>query len=274
MIEKTDENSLGVVSNCWKFQLDAGEPLRDLVGRAVAEGFQFIELRQGCLGECEDTETRLPRVDVLASLAQQLPEITFDLAVELPIFSRSIDPASGNVRIMLEAAHALADDRRPAHLRIVDLVSKRVPAARSEELQPRPEFTFEDVSASLLNLQKELPSGVLSVEHSFQPWSGFRRLFEDTRLGGDSEDATFTSPKLCYDPCNFWLSGDGDFLKEITDALATDWLSMVHLKQRVGGSISTRAKYAGPFLFETAPSANMWECLADSRQCLAELIGQ
>jgi sugar phosphate isomerase/epimerase len=280
------ENGLGLVSNCWKIQLGAGVSLCSLVGRAIEEGFRFVELRQGCLGECEDSETRLPDADSLKELAQNFPEVTFDLAVELPYFFEPTEDASPAVSTMLAGARALALNDRPAHLRIVDLVSKSVPNERSASDERTSEFSLEDVVESLRNLSSELPAGIVSVEHSYQPWTGFRKLFEVTRSLNNLPDA---SPQLCYDPCNLWLTGDGENANEITESLPVDWLSMVHLKQRVAGSISARlepgdvdwaqqmaslrfAGYAGPYLFETAPSKDVWQCLTDSRQYLADIV--
>jgi sugar phosphate isomerase/epimerase len=282
------ENHLGLVSNCWKMQLDVGESLSSLIARAVDVGFRFVELRQGCLGECENPETRLPHVDELVSLASKFHEVTFDLAVELPVFSSPVTVASSDVRTMLDAAHALSDASRPAHLRIVDLVSKQVPRSRVDDAQHESGFFLEDAITSLQELQNELAAGVVSVEHSYQPWSGFRRLFEATRSTSGDANSSGPMPRLCYDPCNLWISGDGESANEITETLPVEWLSMVHLKQRCGGAVSTRfepgevdwsrqlaalnrAGYAGPFLFETAPTEDVWQCLADSRRYLAEV---
>ena len=290
MNEERLGNRLGLVSNCWKFQLDAGESLRHLVRRAVNEGFRFVELRQGCLGEFEEPATRLPNAESLASLTREFPELTFNLAVELPIFSRPIDTASRDIRTKLKATHALADDRRPAHLRIVDLVSKTVPVTGSENSLPS-DFVFEDVITSISKLQKELSLGVLSIEHSFQSWSGFARLFEVARSQAGSSEAANTLLKLCYDPCNLWLTGEGGSASEITQSVPVDWLAMVHLKQRIDGSVSTRlepgevdwwqhlttfwhAGYSGPFLFETAPTEDVWESLAVSRRYFTELTSE
>jgi sugar phosphate isomerase/epimerase len=280
------ENGLGLVSNCWKIQLDAGVPLSRLVGRAVEEGFRFVELRQGCLGECEGSETRLPHAEALKTLAQNFPEVTFDLAIELPVFSEPTDVASPAVSAMLSGARVLASNDRPAHLRIVDLVSKSVPNEQSAFDDRTSSFRLKDVVESLRNLTSELPSGIVSVEHSFQPWTGFRKLFEVTKSRNDGPDAL---PQLCYDPCNLWLTDDAENANQITKSLPVEWLSMVHLKQRVAGSISTRmepgdvdwpqqiqllnhAGYEGPYLFETAPSNDVWQCLTDSRQYLAEIV--
>ena len=44
---------LGIVSNCWKIQLDRGQTLDVLIEQAVRQGLRAVELRQGCLGEYE-----------------------------------------------------------------------------------------------------------------------------------------------------------------------------------------------------------------------------
>lgn len=281
------ESRLGLVSNCWKVQLDSSVSLSSLVDRASEEGFRFVELRQGCLGDCEDSETRLPNADALQKLAQEFPKITFDLAVELPIFSEAIDVSSGTVEAMLRGACAISGNDRPAHLRIVDLVSRKVPDRRAVAADSlNVAFCLEDSVESLLNLKAHLPSGIVSIEHSFQPWSGFRGIFESTDSGGDAPKG---SVQVCYDPCNLWLTDDGKNANEITARVSVERLSMVHLKQRVDGAISPRlepgdvdwprqlsllnsAGYTGPFLFETAPSEDVWECLRDSRDYLASII--
>lgn len=282
MVEHGFENRLGLVSNCWKVQLDGGARLTELVEQASDEGFRFVELRQGCLGDCEDSASRLPFPHMLKELAERFPEITFDLAVELPVFSESIDVSSAAVDMMLQSANALSAPSHPAHLRIVDLVSKTVPDTRPDDDNDGSRFSLQDVVDSLSNLKTELPTGIVSVEHSFQPWTGFRTLFEVA-------NASDINVQLCYDPCNLWLSGDGEAADEITASLSVDWLAMIHLKQRVGSSVSSRleqgevnwprqlnllndARYTGPFLFETTPSEDVWECLRDSRDYLASIV--
>ena len=282
MMKNGVEDRLGLVSNCWKVQLGEGASLSELVAQAADEGFRFVELRQGCLGECEDSDSRLPLADRLTELAERFPEITFDLAVELPIFSESIDASSAAVDTMLRSAKAISAHSHPAHLRIVDPVSKTVPSKRTADDEVGSTFRPQDVVDSLANLKAELSTGIISVEHSFQPWAGIRTLFEVA----NSSDINV---RLCYDPCNLWLAGDGDEADEITASLPADWLSMVHLKQRVNNSVTSRlesgkvdwsrqldllnrAKYAGPFLFETTPCEDVWECLRDSRDYLASIV--
>ncbi len=282
MVENGFENRLGLVSNCWKVQLDAGVRLTELVEQAVNEGFRFVELRQGCLGDCEDSASRLPFPHMLKELAERFPEITFDLAVELPVFSESIETASAPLKTMLQSAKVLSAHGHPAHLRIVDLVSKTVPGTRPAADSAGSRFCLQDVVDSLSNLKTALPTGIVSVEHSFQPWTEFRTLFEVANSSG-------INVQLCYDPCNLWLAGDGKEADEITARLPVDWLSMVHLKQRVDSSVSTRfepgkvdwpkqlnslndARYTGPFMFETTPSEDVWECLRDSRDYLASIV--
>lgn len=282
MVENRFEDRLGLVSNCWKVQLDAGASLIELVDQAANEGFRFVELRQRCLGNCEDLESRLPLPHRLKELAERFSEITFNLAVELPVFSETIDTSLETVDTMLRSAKALSAHGHPAHLRIVDPDSKNVPCMRSADENTGSRFCLQDVVDSLSNLKTRIPTGIVSVEHSFQPWTGFRTLLEVA-------NSSCSNVRLCYDPCNLWLAGDGEEANEITASLPVDWLSMVHLKQRVGNSVSPRlepgemnlarqlnllndARYTGPFLFETTPSADVWKCLRDSRVYLASIV--
>ena len=278
------DGRLGLVSNCWNNQLAEGASLAALVQQAAEEGFRFVELRQGCLGECEDSESRLPFADSLRQLAQSCPEVTFNLAVELAVFSERIDVNSKTVETMLQSACALAENGHPAHLRIVDLVSKIVPAECSIDDETSSSLSLQNVVETLASLKAKLPGGIVSVEHSFQPWAGVQKLFE-------TANATAPMLQFCYDPCNFWLAGDGEEVNEITAGLPIDWLSMVHLKQRVENSVTprlepgrldwskqlgllARAGYSGPFLFETAPDENVWDRLRESRDYLEAVISE
>ena len=79
----------GVVSNCFRSQLDAGEPLAGLVDQATALGYSVIELRQGCLGDCESPGELVPDPDRLQALATACPGVQWDLALGYPCFDPS-----------------------------------------------------------------------------------------------------------------------------------------------------------------------------------------
>lgn len=267
-----DRSRQGAVSNCWQSQLVDGQPLENLIGRAVDElGFRHIELRQGSLGTFEDSD-RMPDADALACLSSQFPLVSFDLAVELPVFAEPVRQNDSRRQRYLEAAHALS-----GHLRIVDLT-------------PCPAFDVTNdwlgmAAENLTSLANDLSDGLVSIEHSIQPWSRFWPAFETAR---SKCEATL---KLCYDPVNLWLTGDGAQAGEITRSIPVESLSMVHLKQRRGDStlpsftegdvdwlsqlsILADRNYGGPFLFEIAPSESAWEELAAGLQNLDSLLRQ
>lgn len=254
-----DRSRLGVVSNCWQSLLAQGLPLEDLIRRAVEScGFRHIELRQGALGAFEDSD-RMPHVGALSKLADQFPEVSFDLAVELPVFSEPISRDDSRRQTYLDAAMALS-----GHLRIVDLAAITLDEAADGWLEMAVE--------NLVSLADDLPGGQVSVEHSFQPWSLFWSAF------ARSGEVCGSALKLCFDPANLWLTDDGGRAADITQKILVETLSMVHLKQRRGDSTLTEfaagdvdwqgqiqilieKEYAGPFLFEIAPDENVWEAL-------------
>ena len=83
----------GAITNSWREQL-ASHTVKELVHAAVEKGAKHIELRQTCLGECEEGagENWRPKFDQLQDLVQAYPGLTFDLAMALPCLTQSIDP--------------------------------------------------------------------------------------------------------------------------------------------------------------------------------------
>ena len=59
-------NQLGIVTNCWKYELDHGVPLVACLDQAVEHGLVAIELRQTALGNLESTDRYFPAVEQLA----------------------------------------------------------------------------------------------------------------------------------------------------------------------------------------------------------------
>jgi sugar phosphate isomerase/epimerase len=267
-----DRSRLGVVSNCWQFQLAEGQRLEELIKRATQVfGFRQIELRQGALGAFEDSD-RTPNAEMLADLAARFPGVSFDLAVELPVFADPVGREDSRRRCFLEAASALS-----GHLRIVDLTPCSI-------VEPSDDWLAMAVE-NLTSLASDLPDGLVSIEHSLQPWSLFWLAFE--RAWSRNRD----NLKLCFDPTNFWLIDDGNQSLEITQSVPVESLSMVHLKQRRGdstlaeftdGDVAWRSllqifcdrNYAGPFLFEIAPSSSVWNELASGLEYLDNLLAR
>ena len=128
--------------------------------RAAASGFRFIELRQGCLGECEDRRTLIPNPDAVAALTASFPSVTLNLAVQLPVLSECEIGESHGIQTILEAARSTG-----RHLRIVDL----------ETLHPATTDSFFELRSKQFSEWLEClgPDSTLSIEHAYQPWSEF-----------------------------------------------------------------------------------------------------
>lgn len=249
---------LGIVSNCWRMQLDEGSRIESLIERAMQFGLRQFELRQGALGDCE-TVNRDPIPERLGSLAEHFPEAEFNIAVEMSVVTGT---PSVNVDfqarcIAAAAALALPSVSLKPHLRIVDLSGSTVATddARSRAL--------DEIVTMNETLREECCSAVLSLEHSIQPWPEFRVLFDESRSAVDL--------KLCFDPCNLWLCDRNPPLREIVNSIPVEAISMLHVKQRDRDSNTIlpgldagvvpwpepvrqleAAGYTGPILFETA----------------------
>jgi sugar phosphate isomerase/epimerase len=262
----------GIVSNCFRKQLAAGALLTDLIGEAVARGYRVIELRQTCLGEFETGDEPLPLPESMTVLSESFPGIRFDVAIAVPFLQVGFLADDEVFTAGKWAAHAVAGEYAP-HLRLVDLSTKLI--ADSPQ-------TVGNQIARLTRAMIEL-DGILSVEHSLQPWSEFRAAFDAARseLGPDGDRL-----RLCYDPCNLLFPGDGVDPAVITASLKPAELSMVHAKQRSGGPLTTVANgdidwkaqaaalkqmgYGGPILFEIDSHAAIWSNLESSRRYLQE----
>ena len=269
---------LGIVSNCWKVQLDGGQSLDDLIVLAVDRGFRSVELRQGCLGEYEPdvagaASTAWAR-ERLAGLSQRFPVVRFNLAVSLPCFGGDFcadDPRFGGA---LSAAVALARGGRP-QLRLVDTET------RTRELEEREIIAAGDVIAAMTRTLV-VAGGQLSIEHAYQSWAGFRSAIQSARhrLGESARQL-----RCCFDPCNLLLTEPPESIPAIADSIAPDDVSMIHLKQRRDGRIQPdvsdgdldwprllqsldRHRHRGPWLFEVAPHAEIWENLRRSVEFL------
>ena len=255
----------GIVSNCWRVQLDEGASIESLIERSLQLGLRHFELRQGALGDCE-TEDRSPISERLGRLASRFPEATFDLAVEMPVVTGAapIDVTfEARCRAAAVALASPAVEPKP-HLRIVDLAGSLV-ATGSDRARSLDALSLLDEK---LKGASEL--SILSLEHSIQPWPQFWELFDEARSAFHL--------KLCFDPCNLWLDNDEPPVSEIVASIEPDQISMLHVKQRGEDPPGVRpglepgvvpwpelihqletAGYVGPIFFETAPCADVFE---------------
>lgn len=266
----------GIVSNCWKTQLDQGAALADLIERAEQIGYRAVELRQTALGEFETGEDSLPLAEPLTVLPERFPGVRFNVAVCVPFLDAGMQTSHPVFTAGKWATQAVAGESVP-HLRLVDLMTSGDAFAKAD---------LKAVSKSIVQLTRSLIEidGFLSIEHSRQPWKPFREVFLSAReeLGTDKDRL-----KLCYDPCNLLFPGDGVDPNEVTASLEAGELSMVHFKQWDDGNILERVQdgkidwseqvwilnqkqYAGAGLMEIAPGENIWENLEGSWEYLRE----
>lgn len=268
---------LGVVSNCWKVQLDAGVELDLLIEEAVRRGFRVVELRQTCLGKYEFGSQCLPRPDRLSELAPRFPTVRFNLAMSLPCLSGDLKRNSPLFVAGRAAASAVAWGKQP-HLRLVDLQTRP---------EQRPELTVDTAAAGLVDLVEFLidARGTLSVENAIQPWAWFHAVLDEARrrLGENG-----TRLRCCFDPCNLLETECAEEVHSIVDSVSPDEVSLIHVKQRRDGQVLPDVSHGdldwpelldtlhhrghhGPVLFETMPHVEVWRNLETS---VAHLFGR
>jgi sugar phosphate isomerase/epimerase len=265
---------LGIVSNCWKVQLDQGQSLEALIEHAVARGFRNIELRQGCLGTFESAvavvgSTNAAR-DSLARLSRQFPDATFNLAVSVPYAGGELRENDPRLLVALDAATTLAAEN-PPHLRLVD-TDTRSPHLNDDSITQ----TADVVAAMTMKLVDA--GGRLSIEHAYQSWSVYASIMQQARqrLGTHAPNL-----QCCFDPCNLLLTETPQSVPTIVDVVTPKDVSMIHLKQRRDGQIQPDVSdgdldwhqllrsldvrgHCGPWLFEVAPHAEIWSNLRRS----------
>ena len=263
----------GLGSNCWGAQFAQNESLESLIARAVENGFQAVELRQGSLGAYEDAQ-QIPAQEPLAQLAAQFPEVRFNLAISIGFLSPDLCPDDPLFVAACAAACAVTGAAGP-HLRLVDLHTTAEEFATTSTSQ---------VATNLVRLAGFLNErgGRLSVEHSLQPWGPFLDVFAAARaLLGPAADCL----QLCFDPCNLLFPDDHIDPLAVTGSLDPQSVSMIHFKQRQGGQVLDRMAageldwralsdcivrqgFDCPGLFEIAPGPRVWSALESSRNYL------
>ena len=268
----------GIVSNCWQAQIQMGASLQSLVAEARDRGYTAIELRQGCLGDCESPDDLVPDVDRLSELASSCGDLTWDLALGYPCFAPG---NSGDDTVFTAGCRAigpLANGGTP-HLRLVDLTTDHT------------RVTPAEAADTVLRLLAEVRrvGGLMSIEHAREDWGWFRDVYDRARAAAGSDGDWL---KICFDPYNLLSAPGGPDPAAITAGLAPDEISMIHLKQRCDGQpwpvvvegevdwaavvtaingMADGQGFPGPFLFEIAPSPDAWEFLDGSRVYLARL---
>lgn len=269
-------NQFGIVSNCWKQQLDRGQSLVQMIEQAQARGFRAVELRRGSLGDFEaDVAAASVSKDAghrLAELAKQFRSIDFDLAIDFPFFGVQPPLDGDDIRSSIEAAKWLAHDGSP-HLRLVDTATR----SRDPDSTAIESATDVLVTMALRMVQQD---GRLSVEHAYQSWGTFQLVMSQARrrLGANADRL-----RCCFDPCNLLLTEPADQIPGIVETISPAEVSMIHIKQRRNGSIQpdvlagdldwpallkslTSHQHHGPWLFEIAACDDVWTHLEHSQQ--------
>ena len=267
----------GIVSNCWRWQLENGESLDSLIAEAVRRDFGAVELRQTCLGRFESADDHLPDAEALTELPSQFPGVRFNVAVPVPFLNPETSTDAPLFVAGRMSAQAVAGEFSP-HLRLVDLNTT------SEQLRQSGAIAAGATMARLCRSLIEI-DGILSVENSIQAWTPLREAVASARdqLGTDADRL-----RLCFDPCNLLFAQDGTDPVAVTSSLSGDELSMVHFKQRRNGltypaisegevdwvelvAVMNERRFTVPGLFEVEPHQRIWEYLAGSWEYLRRL---
>jgi sugar phosphate isomerase/epimerase len=256
----------GIVTNCFQRQLDGGASLFELIEEAERRGYRAIELRHGSLGEFADA-SGLPDAAKLTVLPERFPDVRFNVAVPCPFLGDGVDPRGAMFSAGKWAADAVAGER-PPHLRLVDLTTRDAVLEQGDAASIA--GRLEHLVAAMAEID-----GVLSVENGPQRWELFREVFEAAR---DESGPDAHRLMLCYDPCNLLMNADRRDPAAVTASLSAADVSMLHVKQRKDGVVLPELRagdlnwaaqvaalreigYAGPALFEIAPSTAIWEAL-------------
>lgn len=262
----------GLVSNCWKLQLAAGEEPLDLVAEAVSRGFTIFEWRQTCLGRFEHGPDFMPDARQLAELPDRFPNARFSLAMALPFWSPDFEPDDRAFLAGASAAQAMAGRYSP-RLRLVDL------ATPHDVFESQPIVDHARRLCSLAGFFRD-SKGELSFENARESWG---RARETLRQARDMLVERADSLLLCYDAVNLLMASDRPDPAAVVENLPANWLAMVHVKQRKKGQPLPFAApgdidwpkqlrtleeqgYAGPILFEIEPSPEIRENLERSRE--------
>lgn len=272
---------LGAVSNCWAAQLpETG--LEAQCRAALERGFEYVELRQRALAECEERvpgdERPWPLPEQLRRLRSRFPDLGFNLAVELPFLTEPVDPRSAYLDRLAEGALALAGSEGPL-LRFVDV--SPAPALLTADQVER---LSESVAALTASLRER---GVrTALENSKQPVG---TLMEVIRRVSDGPDGA-PGPLLCWDAAN---QVQQTFVAEdpVETARATPAATLFefHFKQLRDGvllpgvgegdldwaailSALAASGFEGPALFEIPPGDDVWKRLDEGAACVRGLL--
>ncbi len=266
----------GAITNSWREQLPS-HTVKELVGAAVERGAEHIELRQTCLGECEEGagDDWRPKLEKLQAVVDAYPSLTFDLAMALPCLTQKIDPQGEMFQAALAGAKLVGGSQ--PHLRVVDPSPLEGPWSTPSDI---PE---EALGLASLATEAASQGVIMSMENSSLPIRDMAMLVEHVR--GLVPETAAKGLGLCPDPTNqLRRFPDSDPLAEL-DALPLDMIKIVHFKQIAGGdnlpsvadgdldchkmrNILDAKGYAGAAIMEIPSHAAVFDNLESSFQYL------
>ena len=266
----------GAITNSWREQLPS-HTVKELVGTAAGKGAKHIELRQTCLGECEEGtgEDWRPNLDRLQEVVRAYPALTFDLAMALPCLSQKIDPEGELFQAALAGAKTVGGSQ--PHLRLVD------PAPFDAPWESPSDIPEEAMDLAELAEEAARQGVILSLENSTLPIRNMAMLVE--RVRSVLPESAGKSLGLCPDPTNqLRRFPDSDPLAEL-EALPLDMIKIVHFKQMMNGetlpsvadgdldchrmrAILDAKGYAGAAIMEIPSDVDVFDNLESSFQYL------
>jgi sugar phosphate isomerase/epimerase len=267
----------GAITNSWREQLPS-HTVKELVAVAVRKGAKHIELRQTCLGECEEGagEDWRPNLAELQGVVDANPSLTFDLAMALPCLTQKIDPQGEMFQAALAGAKLVGGSQ--PHLRVVD------PSPFDSPWSSPSDIPEEALGLAGLATEAASQGVIMSMENSGLPIRTMAMLVEKVRSMISKEAGLGLG--LCPDPTNqLRRYPDSDPLAEL-DALPLDMIKIVHFKQLRGGEtypsvdegdldclrmrdILDAKGYAGAAIMEIPSDAAVFDNLESSFQYLS-----
>jgi sugar phosphate isomerase/epimerase len=271
----------GAITNSWRQQL-AEQDLAVLVEEAQTRGARHIELRQTCLGQCEQGEGEhwRPVLARLEELVQAFPALSFDLAMAWPCLTRQTDPSGEAFQAALQGAKLVGGPT--PHLRLADPTAFERAWEKPADLPP--------AALSVADLAREAARQgvILSMENSGQPIRSMALVVRQARARLTPDEGRYLG--LCPDPTNqLRRYPESDPLAEL-EALPVDMIKIVHFKQARNGrahpSVDTgdldctrmlqilQAKgFQGPAVMEIPPDARVFDHLTSSFAFLEAVAG-
>jgi len=274
---KNNKNKTGVVTNVFSVLLKRNIPLHEIIRQAQKQQqfpeITYVELRQFSIGKPYESETGVPDVGAIKELALQFKDIQFNLALQCPFFSGTVNATNDIFLKGVACAKVLAEVHGVTpHLRFVDPatpVNKEIPI----------ETVIKNIE-EMLTVLADI-GGILSLENSSQEkmWQQFWGVVCGVKKHRDKL-------KVCYDPCNLIKSENmsGDQIATITP-IQRNWksddISIFHIKQSDGKKVLTvvsdgvlnwkkqiqqleQMSYTGPICLEIQPSEDVFTNIKQS----------